>query len=82
LSNGKSLVDGGAEITRRTRLPGTTIFLDLTIDGDPDNFVERTIRIGQLPPAQTAKARAAMLLATPQKTGRVTPWIAPVPAQD
>ena len=73
---------GSQEITRRTKILGTTTFLDLTIEGDPDNFVERTIRIRPLAGAQLAKARAAMMIATPQKTGRVTPWTAPVPAED
>ena len=55
---------------------------DLMIQGDADNFVERTVRITQLPRAAAEKARVAMLMATPKKTGRVTPTIESVPAQD
>ena len=52
------------------------------VEGDSDNFVERTVRIRPLPPTQAAKARVAMLMATPAKTGRVTPFIESVPADD
>jgi hypothetical protein len=81
LSNSKGLTE--AEVaSRRARVPGTTTFLDLVVQGHPDDFVERTVRIRPLSPAQTAKARATMLLATPAKTGRVTPFIESVPAED
>jgi hypothetical protein len=77
----KALASGGERVTRRTKVTGTTTFLDLMIQGDPDNFVERVIRITQLPADEAAKAREAMLAATPKKTGRVTPTIESVPAQ-
>jgi hypothetical protein len=80
LSNSKTRKDGVA-ITRRTKLPGITTFLDLMIQGDEDNFVERTVRITQLPKAEAEKARVAMVMATPKKTGRVTPTIESVPAK-
>jgi hypothetical protein len=81
LSNSKGVVSLEAR-DQRTKLPGTTTFLDLMIEGDADNFVERTVRIRPLPPAQAAKARVAMLMATPAKTGRVTPFIESIPADD
>jgi hypothetical protein len=81
LSNSKGVATAQA-VNRRTRLPGITTFLDLVVQGDPDHFVERTVRIRQLPPAQAAKARVAMLAATPAKTGRVTPYIESIPADD
>lgn len=81
LSNSKGVVAVEAN-DWRTKLPGTTTFLDLVVEGDSDNFVERTVRIRPLPPMQAAKARVAMLMATPAKTGRVTPFIESVPADD
>ncbi len=81
LSNSKTRKDGAAA-TLRTKLPGITVFLDLMIDGDPDSFIERTVRIVALPRAEAEKARIAMLMATPRKTGRVTPTIESVPALD
>ena len=56
----------------RSRTPGITRFLDLMIEGDPDNFIERTIRIHRLPAVQEKPARLAILAAIPKKTGRVT----------
>ena len=56
----------------RTQTPGTVRFLDLTIEGDRDSFVERTIRIAQLAPAEADRARAAIRAAIPSRTGRVT----------
>lgn len=56
----------------RARTPGVTRFLDLMIDGDPDNFVERVIRIRRLPRSEEKPARLAILAAIPKKTGRVT----------
>jgi hypothetical protein len=82
LSNGKARKDTGKPVLLRTKVEGTTTFLDLVVEGDPDNFVERTIRITRLPAEKADRARAAMLEATPQKTGRVTPTIESVPAQD
>ncbi len=57
---------------RRASTPGTMRFLDLLIVGDEDRFVERSIRIIQLPPAEADAARAAILAAIPARTGRVT----------
>ena len=81
LSNAKGLAEVRAA-GLRTELPGTTTFLDLVVCGDPDHFVERTVRIRRLSGAQAATARAAMLVATPSRNGRVTPWIASVPAME
>ncbi len=47
-------------------------FLDLLIAGEEDRFVERTVRITQLPPAEAEAASAASRAATPARTGRVT----------
>ena len=55
----------------RAQAPGTTRFLDLSIVGEQDRFVERTIRITRLPAAETAAARAAIRAAIPPRTGRV-----------
>jgi len=66
----KSAAASGAG--RRARTPGTTRFLDLEIKGDEDNFVERTIRIRQLPDAEGKAARLALLAAIPARRGRVT----------
>jgi hypothetical protein len=44
----------------------------LIIEGDANNFIERTIRIHRLPAAQEKPARLAILAAIPKKTGRVT----------
>jgi len=82
LSNSKTAKAAMGEVTRRTKLPGVTTFLDLMIEGDPDDFIERTVRIKQLSGAQADKARAAMMLATPKKTGRVTPYLESVPAEE
>ena len=57
---------------RRASTPGTLRFLDLQIVGEEDRFVERTIRIIQLTPAEAAAAKAAVLAAMPARTGRVT----------
>lgn len=81
LSNSKGVAEVEAT-NRRTQVPGITTFLDLVVDGDPDHFIERTVSIRQLSPALAAKARVAMLLATPAKTGRVTPFIESVPAAE
>jgi hypothetical protein len=56
----------------RAQTPGTRRFLDLLIVGDEDRFVERTIRIRRLPPAEVDAARAEILAAIPARTGRVT----------
>jgi hypothetical protein len=56
----------------RAQTPGTVRFLDLLIVGDQDSFVERSIRIKQLSPAEADTARAAIRAAIPARTGRVT----------
>jgi hypothetical protein len=58
--------------SRRALTPGTVRFLDLEIVGDQDNFVERTLRIRQLPDAEAKAARDALTDSTPERTGRVT----------
>jgi hypothetical protein len=61
-----------AGVSRRTQTPGTVRFLDLEIEGDENNFVERTIRITQLPAAEAKAVREAIIAAIPAKRGRVT----------
>ena len=56
----------------RAQTPGTVRFLDLVVEGDPDSFVERTVRITRLAPAEAEAARAAIRAAIPARTGRVT----------
>ena len=56
---------------RRTQVPGVTRFLDLMIQGDADNFVERRLRIRELTGAEARAARARVLAAIPARTGRV-----------
>jgi hypothetical protein len=58
--------------TRRTYTPGTTRFLDLEIEGEENNFVERTVRIQQVAEPEASKVKAALKAAIPAKTGRVT----------
>src|SRR5499425_1465510 len=55
----------------RVQTPGTTRFLDLWIVGEQDRFVERTIRITRVSPAETAAAKMAIRAAIPPRTGRV-----------
>jgi hypothetical protein len=57
--------------SRRAPTPGMLTFLDLAILGDEDRFVERTIRISQLPSEQADAAKAAISAALPARTGRV-----------
>src|SRR6266446_7079683 len=52
----------------RAQIPGTRRFLDLLIVGDQDRFVERTIRIRPLPPAEADAARAAIRAVIPPRT--------------
>jgi hypothetical protein len=66
----KSAAASGA--SRRAKTPGTTRFLDLEVVGEQDNFVERTIRIRQLPEAEGKAARLKLLAAVPARRGRVT----------
>jgi hypothetical protein len=56
----------------RAQTPGTVRFLDLSIVGDEDSFVERTIRIRRLPPDEAAAARTRIRAEIPARTGRVT----------
>jgi hypothetical protein len=58
--------------TRRTYVPGTTRFLDLEVEGEENNFVERTIRIRQIPEPRASKVKAELITAIPEKRGRVT----------
>jgi hypothetical protein len=58
--------------SRRAQTPGTTRFLDLEIEGDENNFVERTIRIRQIPAEEAKAVKAAIIAAIPEKRGRVT----------
>ncbi len=55
----------------RTHTPGWTRFLDLEIEGEENSFVERTIRIRQIPQPEASRIRAAILAAIPAKRGRV-----------
>jgi hypothetical protein len=57
---------------RRATIPGTLRFLDLLVVGDENRFVEHTVRVVELPPAEAAAARARILAAIPPRTGRVT----------
>jgi hypothetical protein len=65
-------VTSAAASDLRAQTPGTRRFLDLLIVGDEDRFVERTIRLRRLPPAEADAARAAIRAAIPPRTGRVT----------
>ena len=63
---------GTGPLGRRATIPGTLRFLDLLVVGDESRFVERTVRVAELPPAEAAAARARILAAIPPRTGRVT----------
>ncbi len=63
---------GAGPLGRRATIPGTLRFLDLIVEGDERRFVERTVRITELPAAEAAAARASILAAIPARTGRVT----------
>ena len=58
--------------TLRTHTPGTIRFLDLEIEGDENNFVERTIRIRRIAEPRASKVKAELIAAIPRKRGRVT----------
>jgi hypothetical protein len=58
--------------TRRTYTPGTTRFLDLEVEGEENNFVERTIRIRKIAEPQASAVKAELIAAIPAKRGRVT----------
>ncbi len=58
--------------SRRAQTPGTTRFLDLVIEGEENRFVERTLRIRQLPSDEARPIKAALIAAIPEKRGRVT----------
>lgn len=64
--------ESAAVPSRRTQTPGTVRFLDLVIEGEENRFVERTIRIEQLPAAEAKPIRESMIAAVPAKRGRVT----------
>ena len=64
--------DAAVQPSRRTYTPGTTRFLDLEIQGEENNFIERTIRIRQIPEPAATKVKAAIMAAIPAKRGRVT----------
>jgi hypothetical protein len=64
--------DAAVQPTRRTHTPGTTRFLDLEIEGEENNFVERTICIRQIPEPEASRVKAAIVAAIPAKRGRVT----------
>jgi hypothetical protein len=58
--------------SRRAVTPGTTRFLDLVVEGEENRFVERTLRIRQLPAEEARPIRQALIAAIPAKRGRVT----------
>ena len=58
--------------TRRTYTPGTTRFLDLEVEGEENNFVERTIRIRKIAEPRASAVKAKLIAAIPAKRGRVT----------
>jgi hypothetical protein len=58
--------------SRRTITAGTTRFLDLLVEGEENRFVERTLRIRQLPADEARPIREALIAAIPAKRGRVT----------
>jgi hypothetical protein len=64
--------DAASGRNRRAMTPGTTRFLDLVVEGEDDRFVERTLRIRQVPAKEAAPIRAALIAAIPEKRGRVT----------
>ena len=83
LSNSKRLSSAVvASSGVRAKIAGTTTFLDLLVQGDEDNHVERTVRITKLPDALARHALERMRAATPEKTGRVQPTMASVPADE
>src|SRR5262249_30462728 len=64
--------DAAIQAMRRTCTPATTRFLDLEVQGEENNFVERTIRIRQIPEPLASTVKAAVIAAIPAKRGRVT----------
>ena len=64
--------DAAQSRSRRAVTPGTTRFLDLMVEGEDNRFVERTLRIRQLPPEEARPIRQALIAAIPAKRGRVT----------
>jgi hypothetical protein len=64
--------DSATGRSRRAITPGTTRFLDLVVEGEENRFVERTVRIRQLPPDQADRTRATLVAAVPARRGRVT----------
>lgn len=64
--------DSAKSLSRRAVTPGTTRFLDLVVEGEENRFVERTVRIRQLPADEARPIKAALIAAIPEKRGRVT----------
>jgi hypothetical protein len=62
---------GNALRIRRTKKAGVLTFVEMSIAGDDNWFVERTIRIAPLSAPEAAAARASIRAATPTRTGRV-----------
>jgi len=42
------------------------------VEGPKNKFVERTLRISQVPPDEAGPIRASLIAAIPEKRGRVT----------
>ncbi len=57
---------------RRTFTPGTTRFLDLEVEGEESNFVERTIRIRKIAEPRASVVKAELIASIPARRGRVT----------
>ena len=51
--------------TRRTPMPGTTRFLDLEVEGEENNFVERTIRIRKIAEPRASAVKAELIAVFP-----------------
>jgi len=64
--------DAARGVISRAVTPGTTRFLDLMVEGEETRFVERTLRIRQLPADEARQIRQALIAAIPAKRGRVT----------
>jgi hypothetical protein len=56
----------------RAHTPGWTCFLDLAVEGEESNFVERRIRIRRIAEPEAQKVKAAIIAAIPAKRGRVS----------
>lgn len=63
----------------RERVEGVKVFLDLVVQGKPDNFREVSMRIRKLAPELAARARSNMLAAAAStRSGRINPGLPPV----